>query len=230
MLQVQVWRNILLVSTSSVERSRVGKIPEILVHRVCLPLPQLIASLARNKVKDIGAHIPAAEGIEIPVGLNGGNLRVVVVEAVVGCANEMLGNSITEKNTEDVVLAGVGFVFIPSDKNKSVIHEVLILEEWLKKGARPVSSDSNRSVLVLLEIPVEHGVLSIHKREILDLRKSLFRSSYAVVKNSWVVLANVVVLSILVVHPCETFKACVGHVFLVKTPGDTSMLKEINDG
>jgi hypothetical protein len=246
MLKIQVGRNILLVSTISVERTSIRGVPEVAVKLVRLPLSDLVACLLRNDLEDVGADIPASEGVETPVCGDGGDLGVVVVEAVVAGSNEMLGDCVAEKDAENVVLTSVGLVLIPCNKNKSVLHEMLVLEKRFEESTSPLTSNSDRSVvsirshvrsdkhplrkLVLLEILVEDRLLSINEREVLDLRKALLRGSDAVVENSGVMLANVVILAVLVVHPGEALEARVGHVLLVQTPGDTAVLEKINHG
>ncbi|KAI6754673.1 hypothetical protein HG530_012425 [Fusarium avenaceum] len=78
MLEVQVWRSILLVSSASVERS------------------SLVTGLLGHEFEDVGSNVPATKRVETPVGLYGGELRVVVVETVIRGSDEMLGDCIAE--------------------------------------------------------------------------------------------------------------------------------------
>jgi hypothetical protein len=43
------------------------------------------------------------------------------------------------------------------------------------------------------------------------------------------VLSDIVVGAILLIDPCESLEACVGHIFLVQTPGNSLVLEQIND-
>jgi hypothetical protein len=117
--------------------------------------------------EDVGADIEATEGVEvpdegligvgankkkvwnIPVSLDGGDLGVVVVVVVVGGAFEVLWDSVTEEDAEDAVLDGVGLVLVEGDKNKGVVHEVLIVQEGGKKGLQPLASNRNRGIMAI---------------------------------------------------------------------------------
>lgn len=43
-------------------------------------------------------------------------------------------------------------------------------------------------------------------------------------------LPDVVIGAVLLVDPSKTFEARVWHVLLIKTPGDTLVLEQVNDG
>lgn len=245
MLKIQVGSRILMVATSSVERTSVRDVVEHLVKLVRLPSAKLVTSLAGNQLEDVGADVPSTQCGEVPVGLDGRDFRVVVVEVVVGGANKMLGNGITKEDTKNMVLVGIRLVLIPGDQDEGVVHKVLVLQERLQELAAPVTSHSNRGImavrghvgsdehplgqLVLLEILVEQGSRGINQGDVLNLRQTLLRESDAVMKNGRVVLAHIVVGAVLVVHPREALETRVGHVLLVKTPRDTVVLEQVND-
>ena len=150
-------------------------------------MAELVASLGSNRREDVGTNIPAAKGREVPVGLDGGELRVVVVEVVVVLANVLAGESISEKNGQDVVLDAVGLVLVEGDENQSVLHKVLVFEERVHESLEPVTSNGDGAVvsirghvggdehplgeLVSLEILVElRGGLVDHGK-VLDLER-----------------------------------------------------------
>lgn len=79
-------------------------------------------------------------GIEdgiLPVGLDGGELGVVVVVVVVGGSHEVLGDGVPEEDAEDAVLDGVGLVLVEGDEDQGVVEEARVLEEGLEEGSEP---------------------------------------------------------------------------------------------
>lgn len=87
--------------------------------------------------------------MEIPVCLNSGYFRVVVVEAIVSGADKLLGDSVADENAEHFVLDGVGLILIKSDEDEGVVHEVLVLEERRQEGAKPDTCDSDGCVMAV---------------------------------------------------------------------------------
>lgn len=70
---------------------------------------------------------------EIPVGLDGGELGVVVVESAVLGSLQLLGNRASKKQSIDAVRNGVVLVLIKGKENKSVLHKVRVVEQRLKE-------------------------------------------------------------------------------------------------
>lgn len=64
--------------------------------------------------------------------------------------------------------------------------------------------------------------------EVLDFGKARLAVGNRVEDDWWVVLADVVVGLSLLIDPSESLKAGVGHIFLVRSPRDVLVLKEIN--
>lgn len=97
----------------------------------------------------------------------------MVVVVRVRSANELLWNGVAKENAENAVLGAVGFVFIESDENQGVLHELLVLQKRTQEILQPDTSNSDGSVmtvrghvgsnkqplrkLIRLEILVEHG-------------------------------------------------------------------------
>ncbi len=97
--------------------------------------------------------------METPVGLDGGDLAVVVVEVVVGGADELLGHDIAEEDADDLVLLGVGRVLVEGDEHEGVVHETLVVEQ----GSRKVRVQVPATVtLVSWPSLVMLGVINIH--------------------------------------------------------------------
>ena len=80
-----------------------------------IPRGVLVTSLVRHEGEDVGTNVPTAKSVQVPVSLNSTDLRVVVVELRISGADELLGKSITEKETEDTVLEGVCVGLVESD-------------------------------------------------------------------------------------------------------------------
>jgi len=97
-----------------VEHSRVGCIQEGLSKRWVLERSYLVVGVFGNKGEDVGAYVVSSESRQVPVGFDGGYLRVVIVEGVVGGSDEMLRDSVTEEKGADSVLFFVSFVLIES--------------------------------------------------------------------------------------------------------------------
>lgn len=158
------------------------------------PATQLVIRVLGNIAEDIGAHIIAAESVGIPVGLNGSNLRVVVVEVGVGGADKVLGDGVAEKDRESPVLLGVRAVFVEGDQNHGVLHEVLVVEKRLEESSEPGTSRADGGVmcvaghvwcdehplwqLVSFQVLLEHG-------KILDLGETVCVVGNGVKQDCW---------------------------------------------
>lgn len=124
-----------------------------------------VAGVLGDELEDVGADVPAAEGVEVPVGLDRSNIRVVVVELVVGCALEFFWDGAAEKNAEDAVADVVGVcsllavalgrastrltVLVESQKDQGAVHEVFVGEERLKEVARPGAGDGDGRIVAV---------------------------------------------------------------------------------
>ena len=71
-----------------------------------------------HEAEDVSAYITSSESRQIPVGFDGGYLRIVVVEVAIGGSNEMLGDSVAEENVGYSVLYIVNSGLIESYKKK----------------------------------------------------------------------------------------------------------------
>jgi hypothetical protein len=143
-----------------------------------------------NIGEDVGADVEATEGVEvpdegligmrgikkkvwnIPVSLDGGDLGVVVVVVVVGGAFEVLWDSITEEDAEDAVLDGVGLVLVEGDKNKGVVHEMLIVPtvtevSWPSEVMLGAGVSVHLNILALFELTDEQPLREFVCLEIL---------------------------------------------------------------
>jgi hypothetical protein len=113
------------------------------------PLAQTVISVRGDVSEDIRADIPSTKRIEIPVGLNCGDLRVMVVEVVVSSSDKLVWDGVTDEDSEDFVLDGVCLVLIKGDQNESVVHKSLVGEEGSKKAFKPYTRNSGRSVMTI---------------------------------------------------------------------------------
>lgn len=235
-----------LVAALVTEMASVRQIPEHALKLLLrLPLPKLVASLVGNHFEDVGTNIPSAKGGKIPVSRDGSNLRVVVIKVLVFSANQMFGNSITKKDTQNVVALSIAFVLIPGYQDEGVLHKVLVLKKGFKELAAPDTSNSDGRVmsigghvggdehplrqLVCLEILVELGARRVNKRQVLDLRQLLLGVGDAVMQNGRVMLADIVIGAILLVNVRHTLESGEGHVLLIMAPRDALGIQEIND-
>ena len=87
-----------------VERSRVRRVQKGLAKRWVHERSDLVVSLFSHEGEDVSAYITPSESWQIPVGFDGGYLRIVVVEVAVSGSNEMLRDSATEYNVGHSVL------------------------------------------------------------------------------------------------------------------------------
>lgn len=158
---------------------------------------------------------------------------------VVSCSDEALWDGIAEENAEDLVLDGVGFVFVEGDEDEGVLHEMGVVEQGFEEGPEPLTGDGDGGVvavgghvggdehplgeLIGLEVFVEEG-------DVFDVGESFGFGDDGVVENLGVVLADVVVGTVDLVYPVESLVTCVGHIFLVQTPADALVLEQINNG
>ena len=111
----------------------------------------MVTSLLADKVKDIGLDVKAAESVQVPVGLDSGNLGVVVVVVGISGADERLGHCIAENQAENTVALGVSLSLVECDENQSAAPEagLLVVDQRLKEVTAPLSSNSNRSVMAI---------------------------------------------------------------------------------
>lgn len=134
-----------------VERAGVGAVEED--GRVGVggggPGADVVAGLLADEVEDVGADVEAAEGVKVPVGLDGGDLGVVVVVAVVLGAVEMLGDGVTEQDAEDAVALGVCLALVEGEQDKGTVPEagLLVVDERLEQVAAPLASGSDGGVV-----------------------------------------------------------------------------------
>jgi hypothetical protein len=135
------------------------------IHISKIQLANCVVGLLRNERKDVGTDVAAAKGVQIPVGLDGGNLREVVwwvlamprrtmhgegtIEIGICSAVERLRDSAAEKNAEDTVLAGVGVVFVEGYEDQSVLHEVRVVQQRLQEGTSPRTGNGDRAVVTI---------------------------------------------------------------------------------
>jgi hypothetical protein len=117
--------------------------------RSSVPGGVLISSLVSDEGEDVGTDIPATKSVQVPVGLNSADFRVVIVELRISGTDELLGNSITEDDAEDTVLEGVSVRFVKSDQNQGVLHEMLVVEKGLQEVTSPGTSSSDTRVMTI---------------------------------------------------------------------------------
>lgn len=237
--QEGVWNWVRNVVLDRVEWTGKGLVEEASWGRTSKgwPLGVLVTSLVGDELENVGTDIPATEGVQAPVGLDGGDLRVMVVELWVVGADKVGWNGVTEEDREDAVTNSVGVVLVKGDENGSLLHEVGVVEERLHEVADKLASNGDRRVvaivghvwgdehplweLVVLEVLVEHG-------EVLDLGKTV-GLDVGVEDDWWIVLADVVVLAG-GIYPREALETRVWHVLLVSGPRDTTVLKKVDNG
>lgn len=171
-----------------VEDTWVREVEEAVFERWCsIPCAESVTGVGCDLAEDVGTDVPAAEGVQVPVSLDGGEFGVVIVEVGVGCADQMLGDGVTEENREDAVLDGVGFVLVEGDEDESVLHEVGVIQERGEKVVQPFTCNCDGGVMTVgghvggwyLVSIVSRGVsrdlcllMNIHWGSLLALRSS----------------------------------------------------------
>lgn len=140
----------LVVVALGVVGAAVGSVPVVALKLLCAaPLSQLVARLVGNHLQDVGADVPAAQRGQVPVGRDGRDFRVVVVEAVVFGADQLLGHRVSDHDAENAVADRVDFALIPGNEDQGVLHECLVFQEGLDKVASPSSSSSDIRVMAV---------------------------------------------------------------------------------
>ena len=194
-----------------------------------------------DEVVDVGADVPATESGKTPVGGDGGDLTVVVVELVVDGANEAFRDSVTEEHTEDVVGDGVGVVLVEGQQDQGLGSvEVGVGQERLEKAGGPGTGSGDRGVVAVVghvgsdEHPLGKSVgfqILVERSEVLDGAETLGVVGDGVVQNSRVVLADVVIGGLVVDDGsvAEALESSVRHVLLVLTVRDTLGVEQIVD-
>jgi hypothetical protein len=130
-----------------VVKTRVAGVQEHMSLKAAGYFPDVVVRVLCHKLEHVGADIVAAESVQAPIGGDGGNFGVVVVEVGVFGSVEVLGDSATEKDAENTILFGEGVVLVEGDEDEGALHEVLVLEQGLKKVAGPFASHGDRGVV-----------------------------------------------------------------------------------
>lgn len=168
-----------------VEHAAVALVPEVRLERVLrdvlVPHARLVARLVAHRRPHVGAHVPPAQRVQPPVGLDRRDLAVVVVVVRVLVADEARGQGAAEEEPGDVVaqlrILAVG---LPGNVEERVLVDVgvghQIFREIANKRARhrtvgvvsvvvQVGSDEDplreSSVLNILVKPVFEGKVCI---------------------------------------------------------------------
>lgn len=186
-----------------VEDTRVGAVEVRLLERRVRQFAEPIARLGGDHGKDVGSDVPPAEGVRVPVGLDGGYLGVVVVEVVVRRADEFLGDRVSQQDREDSVLGSVILVLVerwievrerssPADgavgerltqQNQGVLHKVLVRQQGGEEVPGPLAGEADRGVVTVVghvrsdEDPLREFVvlqIVVEQREVLGLRQTVF--------------------------------------------------------
>ena len=79
-----------------------------------MELSDHVPGLFGHEKEDIGAYVTSSEGRQAPVGFDGGYLREVIVEVVVGGSDKILGDSVAEKKSEHIVWISISSDFVKS--------------------------------------------------------------------------------------------------------------------
>jgi len=114
-----------------------------------VPSTENIAGLLGDVLEDVGADVPSAERVEAPVGFDGRDLGVVVVEVVVGRAGQVAWNTVAEEDGKDAVLLCVGVALVKGDEDESVLHEAGVVEHWLEEVPHPGSGSGDGGVVTV---------------------------------------------------------------------------------
>ena len=114
----------------------------------------MVASLLADKIKDVGLDVKAAESVQVPVGLDSGDLGVVVVVVGISGADERVRHGITEDQAEDAVALGVSLGLVESDQDQGTAPEagLLVVDQRLEEIAAPLSSNSNGGVMTIARL------------------------------------------------------------------------------
>lgn len=87
--------------------------------------------------------------MNVPVGFDGGDLRVVVVVVIIGGAHEVIRDGVTKKDAEDAVLDSVGLVLVEGDEDEGIVHEMLVVQQRGQEGLQPLASNSDGGVMAI---------------------------------------------------------------------------------
>lgn len=113
---LKVRTGVAAVSAVLVEDAGVGPVEVHLVELdLAVPGADDITGFIGDELENVGADVPAAEGVEIPVRGYRRDLTVVVVVVVVCCADEIGGDGVAEEDAEDAVLPCVSLALVESD-------------------------------------------------------------------------------------------------------------------
>jgi hypothetical protein len=198
-----------------------------------------VSGLVGDNLEDVGTAVPATKGRKTPVSLDGSQGGVVGVEGVINSADQVTGDSTTEKDGEDLVLDGVVTGLVKGEQDERLVPEVSVVLELLNKVTLPNGGERDVGVVSIVghvrgnESPLgERVVLNVRPQagEVLDLGSTGSISGNVVKEDKRVVLADVVVGIGLLVGVVEALETSIGETLLVFTPRDSLGVQKIHDG
>ncbi|KAI3482850.1 hypothetical protein L1887_54381 [Cichorium endivia] len=195
--------------------------------------------------------VAAAERLEVPVGLDRGDGRVVGHVGVVGGVLEVGGHSTTEGDGEDAVGSRVAIVFIESEEDEGPVGvEVGVVEQSGQEVAGEVGEEGGGGVVTVVdhigrdEGPLrERGCVDVDGEvvEVAVVERTGLVAGDVVHDGARVVLADVVGVvggargDVVLGGVVESGEAVVGHVLLVAGVGDglaclAAVVEEVEEG
>lgn len=89
---------------------------------------------------------------QIYTSVTGAVTTYMIVERIISGTSEILWDSTTKKDGIDFVTVRICLVFIKSQKNKRIVHEVRVVEKRSNKVARPSSGKSNIRIVGYIQL------------------------------------------------------------------------------
>lgn len=241
----------------TVKGTRVAGVQVRLRQRRVTRRTDRISRLVGDELEDVCADVPAAEGVQTPVRFHGGDLGVVRIEGGIGGALEGDGDGVAKEDGVDFVLLAVCFVFVESEEDEGIVHEVFVRQERREEAVRPGAGDGDGRVVAVVghvggdEHPLRElvcGEVGVELSEVLDDGEAVLALRDGVVDDERarcplvadqtrrtcgvrgvLVFSDIVGLA-LRIQPLGPFVTRIWQVFLIFTPADAFFLQKVDEG
>jgi hypothetical protein len=118
-------------------------------------------------IEYIRTRVPPSQRVQVPVGFHGGDFRVVVVEVLIGRADQSGRDGIAEENSKDTVWVWIVFILIEcffalvvadscnspgqlTYKHHCPLHEIWVIQEWSDEAIQPFARNSDICVVSVI--------------------------------------------------------------------------------
>jgi hypothetical protein len=158
-----------------------------------LGLSDCITSDVSHVLENVGTDIPSSKSIKTPVGLDSGESRIMCVNSIVGCADQLSGHGIGDENGENIVGMSVISSLVKVEEQEGIVHERCVIQKRFKEANQEFTTKHDISIMgIILLIRCNENVLRefvgfeiiLKRNEILNVVKAI---GVAVEEDRWAI-------------------------------------------